>query len=136
MSSAFFALAGTFIGSILSLVTAWVVNQRKARAQWFGHDRDRREDLYKEFIEQAAKCYVDAILHDKPDVPALVILYSKLSRMRVTSSKNVVEAGNRLIKQIIASYYKPSKSTNDLKWVEDDSFDIYPRVQPGLSQRI
>ena len=124
MSSALAALAGTIVGAVLSLVASWIINQRQLRAQWLGHDREHREQLYKEFIEQAAKCYVDALLHDEPDIPSLVILYAKSSRMRVVSSHEVTEAAARLIREIVETYPKPNKTMVDVQRMKDDSFDI------------
>ena len=123
MNSALSALAGTVIGGVMSLLAAWIVNQRQLRAQWLNHDRERREEVYKDFIEQAAKCYVDALLRDKPDVPSLVVLYAKLSRMRVLSSKPVIEIGDQLIRKIIATYSTPNKSFAELP-IGQDSFDL------------
>ena len=119
--SASSALAGAAIGGLMSLVASWLASQRQARAQWLAHDRSRRDDLYKEFIEEAAKCYVDALLHDEPDVASLVVLYAKMSRMRVQSSREVVESAEQLIDQIIDSYSKPAKTLVEIK---DGSLDI------------
>src|SRR6516164_6936669 len=119
--SASSALAGTTIGGLLSLVASWLVNQRQVRAQWLAHDRSRREDLYKEFIEEAAKCYVDALLHDQPDIASLVVLYAKMSRMRILSSRQVVKSAEQIIEQVIDSYSEPVKT---LKEIKDGSLDI------------
>ena len=35
-----------------------------------GAGSNRRRDLYKEFIEDASKCYVDALQHDTGDIPS------------------------------------------------------------------
>ena len=94
--SALSALGGAVIGGGMSLLASWLINVRQVRAQWLGHDREHREDLCKEFIGQAAKCYVHALLHDKPDVASLVVLYAKMSRMRVLSSLQVIEKGDRI----------------------------------------
>ena len=67
----------------MSLLASWLASQQQVRSQWLAHDRSRREELYKEFIEEAAKCYVDALLHEKPDIALVVVLYAKMSRMRV-----------------------------------------------------
>ena len=123
MSSALSALAGTIIGGVLSLLAPWMVNQRQVRAQWLSHDRERREDVYKDFIEQATKCYIGALLDNTPDVSALVVLYAKLSRMRVLSSKAVIERGDDLIKKIIATYSQPNKSFSELP-IGTESFDL------------
>jgi len=122
--SASSALAGAAIGGLLSLVASWLVNQRQVRAQWLAHDRSRREDLYNEFIEEAAKCYVDALLHDEADLASLVVLYAKISRMRVLSSRQVVESAEQLIEQVIDSYSKPAKTLTEISAIKDGSLDI------------
>ena len=122
--SASSALAGAAIGGLLSLVASWLVNQRQVRAQWLAHDRSRREDLYKEFIEEAAKCYADALLHEEPDIASLVVLYAKISRMRVLSSRQVVESAEQLIEQVIDSYSKPAKTFTEIHAIKDGSLDI------------
>jgi hypothetical protein len=71
--SALSALAGAVIGGVMSLLASWVANQRQVRSQWIARDRSQREDLYKEFIEEAAKCYIDALLHGKPDISSVVV---------------------------------------------------------------
>ncbi len=76
-------LVGATIGAAVSFLGSWVVHQKEVRAQWLGQDKLRRQDLYKEFIEEASKCYAHALQNEKPDVPLLVVLYGKISRMRV-----------------------------------------------------
>ena len=74
-------LVGATIGAAMSLLGSWVVHQKEVRAQWLGQDRLRRQKLYKEFIQEASKCYAHALEHEKPDVPLLVILYGKTRRL-------------------------------------------------------
>jgi probable phosphoglycerate mutase len=40
--------------------------------QWISEDRTRRQEVYKEFIEDAPKCYADALEHDEADIPTRV----------------------------------------------------------------
>ena len=118
------ALAGAVIGGLMSLLASWVANQRQVRSQWIAHDRSRREDLYKEFIEEAARCYIDALLHEKPDISSVIILYAKLSRMRVLSSNQVIEGAEQLIEQIINTYSAPAKTFAELQAIKFESLDI------------
>ena len=62
------------------------------RAQWLTQERLRQQDLYKEFIEEASKCYIDALQHSAGDIPSLVTLYTKIGRMRIISSPNVIDS--------------------------------------------
>ena len=57
----------------MSSLGSFFVKRREIRAQWIGQSRMRREELYKEFIEEASTCYGDALQHSKPDLAALVI---------------------------------------------------------------
>jgi hypothetical protein len=94
-------LGGATIGGAMSFLGSWVAQQKQLRAQWFGQDRIRRQDLYKEFIQEASKCFVDALQHEKPNIGSIVVLYEKLSRMRVISSPEVLAAAEEVVKRII-----------------------------------
>jgi len=62
--SAFAALAGSAIGGLTSLVASWLTQRGQFKVQRLAHEIARREDLYKDFIEEASKSYADAIEHD------------------------------------------------------------------------
>src|SRR5262249_7727938 len=49
------ALAGAAIGGFTSLVAAWLSHRVQAKAERLAHDQLRRQELYKEFIEQASE---------------------------------------------------------------------------------
>jgi len=94
------ALVGAAIGGSMSFLGSWIVQQREVHAQWVGQDRLRRQELYKEFIQQASKCYADALQHQTPDVPAPVVLYGKISRIRAVSSPKVLAAAEEVLRRI------------------------------------
>jgi hypothetical protein len=66
------ALAGAVTGGLTSVLTSWLSQHAQARTQWLAQDKLRRQELYKEFIEAASKCNIDALQHDEADIPALV----------------------------------------------------------------
>ena len=88
--SALAALTGAAVGGLTSGMAAWLNHRSQVRVEWALHEKSRRQTLYRDFIEDAAKCYIDALQHDEADIPGLVGLYAKLSRMRTLSSKPVV----------------------------------------------
>src|ERR1700740_417446 len=85
------ALAGAAIGGFTSAVAAWFSQRETAQSQWHATVTLRRQDIYRDFIEVAAKCHLDALQHGNPDIAGLVGLYANISRMRVLSSHEVVE---------------------------------------------
>jgi len=113
--SALAALTGTAIGGLTSTVSGWMTQQRLARAQRLEHDKAIRQTLYKEFIEEASKSYVDALQHDQADMSALVGLYAKIGRMRVVSSPRVVASAERIGRRILDTYLEPDKTFLDLR---------------------
>jgi hypothetical protein len=75
----------------------------------------RRQELYKEFIEEASKCYSDALQRDKADIPALVVLYTKIGRMRVLSSPMVLESAETVGRKILDTYLEPDRAFLELR---------------------
>jgi hypothetical protein len=106
--SAAAALGGAAIGGALSFLGSWIVQQRQVRSQWVVQDRLRRQDLYKEFIQAASKCFADALQHDKPDIASLTVLYEKISRMGVISSPAVLAAAEEVLRRIIDTLFEPA----------------------------
>ena len=109
------ALAGTAVGGFTSVFAGWLSQRLQVRAQWFARENNRRQVLYREFIEEASKCYVDALQHDDADIPSLVGLYAKLGRMRVLSSDPVVKSADEIAKKILDTYLEPDKSFIELR---------------------
>ena len=60
--SAIAALSGSIIGGLTSLAASWVSQNAQARTQMLLESKSRRQELYKAFIEEAAKLYGDALI--------------------------------------------------------------------------
>ena len=76
------ALAGSATGGLTSLASTWLTLRRQGRASRLSRERSRRQKLYKLFIDEASKLYLDALVHDQAEVSALVRVYAVISRMR------------------------------------------------------
>src|ERR1700756_3889536 len=85
------ALAGSAIGGLTSLASAWLTQNHQDRAKGILQDKSRRQKLYKQFIDEASKLYADALAHDEAEVAALVSVYALISQIRVLSGAAVVE---------------------------------------------
>jgi hypothetical protein len=113
--SALAALTGAAVGGLTSGIANWRSQRSQVRAQWVLHEETRRQTLYRDFIEDAAKCYIDALQHDKADIPGLVSLYAKMSAMRAISSKPVVSHAEEVTRKILDTYLEPDKSFVELR---------------------
>ncbi len=115
--SAFAALAGSAIGALTTLGASWLTQREQRRMQRLTHDVVQREDLYKHFIEEASKVFIDAIERepaDAPDASKLVGLYALISRMRVLSSPLVVERADGVVRSIIDTYLGPKMTFREI----------------------
>jgi gas vesicle protein len=62
--SAVAALVGTFVGGVTSIATSWLGQQRQTKEQRRAHEKEKLQALYKQFIQDASKLYVDALEHN------------------------------------------------------------------------
>jgi hypothetical protein len=135
--SALAALAGVTIGGLTSVLASWLSQHAQAKAQWLAQDKLRRQELYKKFIESASKCNIHALQHDEPDIPALVELYVKISRMRILSSPKVVESAETVARRIIDTYLVPNKTFLELREMTNSGSDRpSPQIQRDVSRRV
>ena len=113
--SALAALTGAAVGGFTSGLTNWLNHRSQVRVEWILHEKSRRQTLYRDFIEEASKCYIDALQHDEADIPGLVGVYAKLSAMRALSSKRVVHCAEDVARKILDTYLEPDKSFVELR---------------------
>ena len=123
--SALAALSGAAIGGLTSVLASWLTQHTQARAQWLAQDKFRREELYREFIDDASRAYLDALQHDKADMAVLISLHAKIGRMRVLSPPDVVESAQQVAHKIVDTYLEPEKNFIELReMVNDRSIDL------------
>jgi hypothetical protein len=113
--SALAALTGAAVGGLTSGIANWQSQRSQLRGEWILHEKSRRQILYKDFIDDAAKCYIDALQHDEADIPGLVGLYATLSAMRAVSSKPVIHRAEDVARKILDTYLEPDKSFVELR---------------------
>lgn len=124
--SAFAALTGSVIGGLTSLGTSWLGQHTQLRAQQSAQDIERKQALYKDFIEESTRLYADAFEHDQAEISKLVNLYSLISRMRVLSSPAVVENADKVARLVVDTYLAPNRSFRDvLHMIEDHAVDPF-----------
>jgi hypothetical protein len=114
------ALAGAALGGFTSFASSWTTLHAQMKAQRLASSRSSRQELYKQFIEEASRTYVDALVHDKLDVSGLVGIYSLISKMRVLSSQKVIESAARIAILITDTYFQPNKTPTELQAMMHD----------------
>src|SRR6202008_605169 len=119
------ALAGSAVGGLTSLASAWLTQHHQARVKRLSGEKAMRQKLYKQFIAEASKLYADALVHDQAEVSALVSVYALISRMRVVSSSAVIEKADAVVRMIVDTYVAPNKTFPELrKLIDSDAMDL------------
>src|SRR2546423_314888 len=114
------ALAGAALGGLTSFASSWTTLHAQMKAQRLASSRSSRQELYKQFIDEASRTYVDALVHDKLDVSRLVGIYSLISKMRVLSSQKVIESAAGIAILITDTYFQPNKTPTELQAMMHD----------------
>jgi len=113
--SAIAALAGSVIGGLTTFAAAWITQRQQANVQWLLQEKTRRQELYQQFIEDASKLYVDALMHDQVAIPSVVSLYALMNKMKVVSTSRVAERADKVIRMIVDTYFLPNKTLPELR---------------------
>jgi hypothetical protein len=68
---------------------------------------EEREKLYGIFVEEAIHLFADSIRQSAIDPGKIMRLYSKIARIRLTSSDRVLHAAEEVGRRLLEAYEKP-----------------------------
>jgi hypothetical protein len=103
------------MGGLTSGISAWLNQRLQAKAEQFAHEVTHRQELYKDFITMASKAYGEALVTSDPNIGELISLYSMISRMRVTSSPNIVACAEHVLLETTNAYFEPNRTVRQLQ---------------------
>jgi len=118
--SALAALTGTAVGGLTSFFSTWLAQNAQFKAQLFLHDKGRRQELYREFVDEASQLYIHALTNDEPNVSKTITIYALVSEMRFISSPTVIEEAEKVVRVILETYPKPIKTFSELRDMAHD----------------
>jgi hypothetical protein len=96
-------------------VVSQFVGRSKRPASVTAVPQRQESQVYREFVDEASKSYIDSITTNTPDLTRLVALYALISRMRSLSSPKVIEEAERVAQLIVRSYPEPNMTFADLR---------------------
>ncbi len=107
--SALAALTGTAVGGLTSFFSTWLAQNAQFKAQLFLHDKGHRQELYRDFVDEASQLYIDALTNDQPNLSKTITLYALVSQMRFISSPKVIEEAEKVVRVILETYPNPTR---------------------------
>ncbi len=119
------ALGGAALGGFTSFATSWTNLHTQMKSEERASSKEKRQKLYKQFIDHASQLYGDALIHNTLELTGLIELYALISRMRVISSAPVVESAVRVAKVITETFSEPNKTTEELQaMIQANTIDL------------
>jgi hypothetical protein len=103
-----YSIFGSLTGALASTLSAWITQRHQDRQDILAKRLFHREQLYSDFISESARAMADAVQHDFQDPNKLTPTYALLSRIRLSSSTDVLASAEQVIQHIISTYSEPN----------------------------
>jgi hypothetical protein len=113
--TAFAAIFGSLVGALGSSVSTWIAQRHQDRRELLAKKIFHREQLYSDFISESARVLVDALENNFKDANKLIPAYALLSRIRLSSSRDVLESADGLVRGIINTYSNPNLTPEQIQ---------------------
>ncbi|HEY3963297.1 MAG TPA: hypothetical protein VGM05_01990 [Planctomycetaceae bacterium] len=115
---------GSMAGASATIVTTLLTQRTqmiRANAEW---QLGVRESLYGEFITEASRLSVDALVHSLDHPEQLVALYGILSRIRLVAGADVLKSAEVCCRRIVEGFRQPNMTSDQIRKTFDaNEFD-------------
>ena len=131
------ATLGAFVGGATTYATAWVTQRQQSRREILLAQIERRQELYGQFIVECSKLVIDAMDHSLEKPEKLFEVYALQNKIRLTSSEQVISAGEDAIKNILRQYFSPNFELNEFHHIaltENEAADFPPDPLRAFSE--
>ena len=109
------AILGSLVGALGSSISTWIIQRHQGRRELLAKKISHREQLYSEFITESARLVVDALEHNLSDPKNLIPAYALLSRVRLSSSPDVLATAEDVVRSIIGTFAKPNLTPEQIQ---------------------
>jgi hypothetical protein len=109
------AIFGSLVGALGSSISTWIIQRHQDRRELLAKKIFHREQLYSDFISESARLLIDALEHNMGDPKNLIPAYALLSRVRLSSSPNVLATAEQVVRDIIGTYVKPNLTPEQIQ---------------------
>jgi hypothetical protein len=106
---------GSMAGASATIVTTFLTQRTqtvRANTEW---QLRVRESLYSEFITEASRVSVDALVHSLDQPEQLVTLYGILSRIRLIAGADVLSKAENCCRRIVKLYKEPNLTSDQIR---------------------
>src|ERR1700677_1770493 len=115
MNPAMAALFGSLVGALGSSVSSWITQRHADRRDLLARRIFYRVQLYSDFITESTRVLVDALENNFQNPDKLIPAFALLSRIRLTSSEDVLASAEVLVKNIVKNYGEPNLTPEQIR---------------------
>ena len=108
------AVMGSVVGGLASFATTYFTQRNQAHRDFLSRDVAHREELYSQFIKEAANLYADSLDKTLENPAAVIGMYALIGRMTLNAGDKVLLAAEKVADSIIDSYNRPPRKFEDL----------------------
>ena len=109
------AIFGSLVGALGSSIGTWITQRHQDRRDLLARQIFHREQLYSDFISETARVLVDALEHNVGDPKNLIPAFALLSRIRLSSSPDVLANAEAVVREIVGAYAKPNLTPEQIQ---------------------
>jgi hypothetical protein len=109
------AMMGSLVGGTASVATTWFSEKSKTQREWAHAEMAKRDEVYGAFISECSKLALDSLEKNLAASSGMVTVYALVSRIRLTSSPQVIEAAILAVTQIVEQYFEPNLSLEGIR---------------------
>ena len=104
------ALAGSLVGACSSVAATFIGQRLQARWAQLRTELEERERLYGIFVEESVHLFADSIQRSGIEPAKIMRLYSKVARIRLASTDQVLHAAEEVGKRLLEAYERPAEN--------------------------
>ena len=108
------AVSGSIVGGLASFATTYFTQHNQAHRDFLSRDVAHREELYAQFIKEAANLYADSLDKTLENPAAVIGMYALIGRMTLNAGDKVLLAAEKVADSIIDSYNRPPRTFQDV----------------------
>lgn len=113
--SALSAVFGSIVGASATIATTWFTQRAQNQREYLQTEVRKREQLYADFIAECSKLALDSVDHTLDNPEKLINIYALHNRIRLISSDAIDRAADQAIERIVAQYFKPNLTKDELR---------------------
>ena len=113
--SAFSAVMGSLVGAFTSFVTTYANQRSQYRRDFLSKQFAQREELYSQFINEAARLQVESLDRQMEKASTLVTIYALHNRIRLNASEDVIQAAGHTIDNIVGSFKRANMTAEQIR---------------------